>query len=333
LVVILRTLIACHTLNARDEIGKLLSAGFGSKLTSVVLTKPLLDLIGTFDKVKRAAYALFLPDANTPTNIQYADDNLGAKRLAMEEEDSSRSSRVQSFYKIPLTSPLLEEGLGVTSETGKLWIPKETPIDLIRQYAIALLGKISGTLDFMAQNQDIEGVLATFSIEQMTELGSKDSAKLREALAELIRTVIVMLATREAERPYAIPTVLLSQGVPEFFNPPLLRLVDEGTQEAAYWKDPLDGSSLIRVTSDSVRGLRISSLISKSQIDMDSLVHPITGAPLNLGNATSYFDVTPSPNLIGIIAVAVKKIAEAFPKLSELRRLHFWISGGLLGTR
>ena len=139
-------IVCCHTQKERDELAKVLAAGFGVRFSSLILTKPLLEQIGSFDRVKRALYIIGKADAATPTNITYADDNLAARSLAREEEENPRSQRAQSFYRIAITDPLVEEGIGATSDTGKLWIPKEIPLESIRSYCTALLGRVSGTL-------------------------------------------------------------------------------------------------------------------------------------------------------------------------------------------
>lgn len=109
-----KAIIVCHTVKERDEIAKLLAKGFGVRFDSIALTKQLLEQIGTFDSVKRAQYAISRPDASTPVNITYADENLAARSLARDEENNPRSDRRQTFYRIPITNALLEEGVGAT---------------------------------------------------------------------------------------------------------------------------------------------------------------------------------------------------------------------------
>jgi hypothetical protein len=66
-----KAILACHKLKERDEIAKLLAAGFGVRFSALVLTKPVLEQIGRFDNVKRALYAINKPDPATPANITY----------------------------------------------------------------------------------------------------------------------------------------------------------------------------------------------------------------------------------------------------------------------
>ncbi len=117
-------IVCCHTQKERDQLSKVLSGSFAVRFSSLVLTKPLLEQIGSFDFVKRALYVIGKADATTPGNIMYADDNLAARSLARDEEDNPRSQRAQSFYRLAITDPLVEEGVGATSDSGKLWIPK-----------------------------------------------------------------------------------------------------------------------------------------------------------------------------------------------------------------
>ena len=324
-----KAIIACHTVRERDEISDLLCAGFSVEFTGIVLTKPLLEQIGTFDKVKRASYVIASPDAVTPANIVYADDNLGVRRLAFEEENNSRSQRNQSFYRIPILDGLLEEGLGATSETGKLWIPKETPIELVREYGTALLGKISGTIQKMAQNDQIEGVLSTYRFEEMPDLSSADPMKLREALAELIRTVIVMLGNREEERAYSVPAEIAVHGAPHFFCYPFLRLVDDETGAVALWTDPLYHSHSVRVTGQP-GDLEVKSEPGKTAIDLQRIVHPITDRTLQISDVLTSLHLVPSEHLLRITWDIVNRISTRVPKLRDVKAILFWISGNTL---
>ena len=324
-----KALVACHTLKERDEIADLLSEGFSIELINLVLTKPLLEQIGTFDKVKRASYVIAKPDATTPTNIVYADDNLGARRLAIEEENNSRSQRSQSFYRIPILNGLLEEGLGATSENGKLWIPKETPIDLVREYGTALLGRITGTITGMVQNDQIEEVLSTYRFDEMPEISSTDPLRLRQALAELIRTVIVMLATGQEERPYSVAAELAVSGVPYFFSYPYLRLADEETGEVAMWTDSRFYSKSVRITGGP-GDLQVRSFPGKDLIDTKNLVHPITGHGVRIGNILSSLQLIPSENLLKITTDALNRVSESLTKLRDVKGVLFWISGNTI---
>jgi hypothetical protein len=93
-------IVCCHTQRERDELAKVLAAGFAVRFSNLALTKPLLEQIGSFDSVKRALYVLGKADSTTPANITYADDNLAARSLARDEEENPRSQRAQSFYRI-----------------------------------------------------------------------------------------------------------------------------------------------------------------------------------------------------------------------------------------
>jgi hypothetical protein len=197
-----KAILCCHTLKERQEITEVLKSAFGLSLAPIILTRKLLEQIGTFDHVKRALYVISKPDAVTPTNITYADDNLAARSLARLEEDNPRSERQQSFYRIPITNPLIEEGVGATSDSGKLWIPKETPVEAVRDYCSALLKRVTGTLDEMKEDDDIESILSTFDFETMPDLAGADPLSFRKATAGLLREIILMLSRREKESLY-----------------------------------------------------------------------------------------------------------------------------------
>jgi hypothetical protein len=324
-----KAIISCHTEREREDIAQLLSEGFSLQLGSLVLTKPLLELIGTFDKVKRASYVLDKPDLHTPANIVYSDDNLGAKRLASEEENDSRSQRAQSFYRIPILDSIIEEGLGATSGSGKLWLPKETPIDVVRDYGTALLAKISGTLNTMAKNNEIEAVLSTYKFEEMPELSSADPVRLRLALVELVRVILVMLANSEEERPYSLPPELALYGVPRFFSPPLLRLIDTETNELALWTDPQFGTKTVRVKEDFGR-YRVYSEVGKQEIDLDQIEHPITNQRIRIGKVLESLFLIPGEEFNRVIQDAILRVSESLPKLNEVKEVFFTIRGNVL---
>ena len=106
-------MITCHTLKERDHLVKSLCDTYPITLSALVLTKPVLNQIGSFDRVKKASY--FIPDrsSNIPSNITYADENLSVIPTARTEEENPRSVRRYSFYRIPVTS-VNEQGVGAT---------------------------------------------------------------------------------------------------------------------------------------------------------------------------------------------------------------------------
>jgi hypothetical protein len=324
-----KAIIVCHTVKQRDEIVKLLAKGFSVRFSSMTLTKPLLEQIGTFDSVKRAQYAITQADAATPTNITYADENLAAKSLARAEEENPRSQRRQSFYRIPITNALLEEGVGATSDSGKLWIPKEIPFDSIRDYSTALLGKISGTLDRMTKNNEIEDVLSTFKFDEMPDLASADPLSFRESLANLLRVLLVMLIRKEKERPYAVPFEIARYGAPRFFLHPRLRLLDPDTNEVAFWTDRVYQSPQVVLTGG-VSNIAIKSYPGLTLIDISTLRHPITDAALVIDNALEVLELVPNEQFLKILRSTVSRVSDQIPRLKSITNVVFRISGNVI---
>jgi len=319
-------IICCHTQKERDGLTKVLAAGFGTRFSSLVLTKPLLEQIGTFDRVKRALYVIKQTDANTPANITYADDNLAARSLAREEEESPRSQRAQSFYRISVMDPLVEEGVGATSESGKLWIPKEIPLESVRDYCTALLGRVSGTLDKLIKSDEIEAVLSTYKFDELPGVAEADPLAFRDALADLLRTLILMLSRKEAERAYTLALPLIYHGAPQFFFYPRLRLVDEATGEVGFWIDPATDSPQV-IPIGSATELKLKSHPGHRPIDVDNLEHPITGASMALADVLGAIEFVPNESFLKIVRDAVHRVSEQLPKLKDVREVVFRLTG------
>lgn len=324
-----KAILACHTIKERDEIAKLLAEGFSIRFSSLVLTKPLLEQIGTFDNVKRALYVIAHTDAATPANITYADENLAARSLAREEEDNPRSQRLQSFYRIPISDPLLEEGVGATSDSGKLWIPKEIPFDSILAYCTALLAKISGTLNRMTKKDEIEAVLSTFKFDEMPDLASADPLAFRESLADLLRLLIIMLSRKQGERPYTVPFEIARYGTPRFFFHPRLRLVDPETREVGFWSDALYQSPQVALSGGASKP-EIKSFPGNTFIDTSDLHHPVTGAQVEIKNVLETLELLPNEQFLKIARDAVRRVSGQIPKLKEVTNVAFRISGNVI---
>lgn len=324
-----KAIICCHTMKERQRITELLKGALGLSLGPIILTQNLLEQIGTFDHVKRALYVVSKPDAMTPTNITYADDNLAARSLAREEEDNPRSKRQQSFYRIPITNPLIEEGVGATSESGKLWIPKETPVESVRDYCSALLSRVTDTLDEMSEGDDVEGVLSTFDFETMPNLVGADPLSFRKAIARLLREIILMLTRKEKERAYTVPFEIARYGPPLFFFYPRLRLTDSKSGEVAHWIDEHNSSPQIAVVGTE-QNLFVKSYPANDPIDVDGLVHPITGNKVSLQNPIDHLELLPNEQLLKLVRDTVKVVSNQIPALKEVRAVFFRLSTGLI---
>jgi hypothetical protein len=324
-----KAIVVCHTLKERGEIVKLMADGFSIHFSSVTLTKPLLDQIGAFDTVKRAQYEIAQADATTPANITYSDENLASRSLAREEEANPRSQRSQSFYRVPINNQLLEEGVGATSNTGKLWIPKEIPFDSIREYASALLAKVSGTLNRMTNSNEIEAVLSTFNFDEMPELASADPLSFRESLGNLLRIVLLMLIHRQRERSYEVPFEIARYGVPRFFLHPRLRLVDPDTSEVGFWSDNAFHSPQVVLTGTKANPA-ITSYPGNVPLDTSELRHPITNSTIAIDNVLEALELIPNEQLMKIVRNGVAKVCDQIPKLQGVTNIIFRISGNMI---
>jgi hypothetical protein len=153
-----KALVSCHTLAERSHITQIVSRALRIGFQPLVLTKELLDLIGTFDTVRRACY--FFPDKrpDRASNITFADDLLASIPEVRNHEESAGAERKLSFYRIPLAG-LGERGVGVTSDSAKLWIPSDTPVQTVRDFGVALLQKVTGTLVKMRRSGNFDGLL------------------------------------------------------------------------------------------------------------------------------------------------------------------------------
>jgi hypothetical protein len=321
-----KAIVCCHSLTEREEICSLIGKALEIRFSSLVLTKPLLDQIGTFDTVKRAAHVISKPDVMTPMNITHADEKLATRNLARAEEENPRSQRQQTFYRIPITNPLLEEGIGATSDTGKLWIPKEIPLDSVRDYCISLLGKISGTLDEMTRNDEIENVLSTFKFDEMPDLAGADPLSFRGRIVELLRILIIMLNRKEDERSYTLPIEIAQYGAPLFFFYPALRLTDPDSGDAAPWSDRQYKSPQVRI-SGSLEHPVVKSFPGNEVIDLTDVEHPITGARVNVADVLGSIDLLPNEQFLKLAQDAVRSVAQQVPILKSVSTISFKISG------
>jgi hypothetical protein len=324
-----KAILCCHTIKEREEITELIKGALGLSLSPIILTQKLLEQIGSFDHVKRALYVVSYPDAITPTNITYADDNLAARRLAREEEDNPRSQRQQSFYRIAIMNPLVEEGVGATSDSGKLWIPKETPVESVRDYCSALLRRVTGTLDKMSERDDIEGVLSTFDFGTMPDLVGADPLSFRRIIDGLLREIILMLTRKEKQRAYNVRFDLARYGAPLFFLYPRLRLTDPRTEEVGFLVDKKNFSPQVAI-SGTEQNPSVRSYPGNIPIDVDALVHPITGNEISLANPIDHLELLPNERLIKLIGDTVKVVSNQVAALKDVGVVVFRLSAGLI---
>ena len=276
-----KAIIACHDRKERKELADAISEVYRLTLTPMSLTQPLLDRIGNFDSVKRAGY--FIADAvgEAPSNISFADEDLSTFEVVRAEENSFRSQRKHSFYRIPL-GHLTETGIGATSDSGKLWIPREVSLSLVREYGVLLLGRITETLDELTGNERIDEVLEVVGASRSPTMQTIRPAGLRREVEELFVRLVSMIVAGESERAYTPSQTLVTDGVPKLFHYPRLQLVGpEDDSGVAFWRNEERDDEQVRVTA-SREGLSFEERYSKEELDLSALSHPITGETVEL---------------------------------------------------
>lgn len=321
-------LIACHTSQERSVLSKALCKTYSASLTPLVLTKEILNQIGSFDHVKRAGYLRPSRNSTVPTNVTYADENLAAIPIVRQEEESPQSQRKHSFYRIPLDS-IVEHGVGATSDSGKLWVPKELPLESIRKYGTALLGKISRTLNSMTQNREYEQVLDALGISSLPRIVEIENVALRGIVVELVREVVNMLLTGQKERPYTISPILATEGIPSLFQYARLQLTDTETGDVAYWSDSNKTSQLIRITK-SGDTVKLKGHPSGEEIDVSYISHPLTDTIVQMDEPLARIDLIPTARFTETLLDAVKFIANQIEELRSVISIPLRLSSNIL---
>jgi hypothetical protein len=142
----------------------------------------------------------------------------------------------------------VEQGVGATTDSGKLWIPRYTPLETVRQYGISLLGKVGRTLDNMAENQEYSKVLETLGIPSLPGISSIKKRILRNIVCDLVEHIVNMLLKNQNSRPSTVPLELVTEGTPSLFNYPLLQLTDPDERITAFWCDSEGNPQMVKVT-------------------------------------------------------------------------------------
>jgi hypothetical protein len=325
-----KAIISCHTVEERDALARSVAEALSIKMGPLVLTKPLLDQIGRFDQVKRASYSIDRSrrDSNTPENITYSDDRLGGIPLVLAEEENPRSLRNQSFYRIAVGHDLIETGVGVTSLSGKLWIPRDTPLETVREYGGALLARVGATLDDMTRRGQIESVLAAYGITNLGAIGEVKPVTLRLAICDLASKLINMLHQRQPESPFAVSLTLASDGVPDFFNYPRLRFSDQ-SGDVATWRDATGNSELIKIRQIGQR-ISLEGLPSKEPIDPTVLHHPRSEERVEVHDPLAHLELTTTPRLITLLKEIISGVAGQIPSLAGVVSLPFVLASNTI---
>jgi hypothetical protein len=322
-----KTMIACHTEFERKTLDDLVCSIYPISMSTLVLTKPILDQIGTYDHVRRAGY--FLPEEHIdrPSNITYADENLGIKAIARSQEDDPSSIRKHTFYHIPLGS-IEEQGVGATTDTGKLWIPRELPLDAIRDFGVELLRKVGATLDSMTEKGEYDDVLSSMGIPRLPIMQQIKKAALREETFRLVRSIANMLLSNETSRAFTISDKLVTNGVPSLFQYPRLIIHDPESNEYAFWKDEVTGVNQVQVKLDG--RVKVIGHPSGQTISLSSLRHPISGNRVSVSDPISSLHLLPTTFMHEAILKAINHISSQIPDLAEVSCIPFYISGNAL---
>jgi hypothetical protein len=324
-----KAVISCHTVEEQEIIKEIILDVFKIKLNTLTMTKPLLDKVGSYDKVKRARYFISKDTSKIPENITYADDNLSLKVVAKELEDSPSSERKESFYRIPL-GIILEQGVGVTSDSGKLWIPKNLPVDTVKDYAKELLIKITSTLDNLTKDGNIKTVYDSLGIQKIEEIQSIKPIELRSEVYRIIYELLLMVLNKDSERPFTIDKALVNENsVPSLFNYPRLEIYDELTDSNCFYIDKENGSQLIKIKTGKAKNTVLS--VPKGELlNLESLEHQISGNKIKVSDLYSHLELLPTPKLQIIINIAFKYMGSQFDKLVGKCHIPFRIKNNKL---
>lgn len=316
-------IIACHNIKERKIIVDAIQKTFGIDLTPLLLTKPILDQIGSFDTLRRAGYLLIEENSSLPTNITYADENLALKSTARSEEENPRSQRKHSYYLIPIGS-IKEQGIGATSDSGKLWVQREIPITSIREYALNLLRKIGSTLDFLTENEDYEKVITSMNIVQLPSILSIRNQNIRSEICKLTMLLANMLLKKQDLRIFTVNSSVAIEGVPTYFDYPRLELVDDESGESTFFRDVTYNSQLVRIHQDDGK-VYLKSNPGNEEITSNVFKHPISGSLITVNNIFEKLCLLPTPLTNEIILNALKHLSNQIPELSKVVCLPFRI--------
>jgi hypothetical protein len=246
----------------------------------------------------------------------------------LDLENNPQSQRQHSFYRIPLVG-LAEQGVGVSSNSGKLWMPRPIPLKAVREFGIELLGKIGKTLTSMSKRGEIAAVLQSLGISQLPSVSAITPLAVRSDVCALITDLVNMIINKETERPYALPLSLPKHAVPAYFNPPRLLLVDPDTGESAFWVSRDGQSQMVSLAEDAGK-YTITGNPSGQLLVLKDVEHPLTGNSVTVTKPLECLEMTPSPKLHEAILEAVRHAATHDKRLSTVTSVPFHISGNSL---
>ncbi len=317
-----KAIISCHTKQERDDIIRVIYSSIGIHLKPLALTKPLLDQIGSFDTVKRARYFVSSQEMPLPQNITLGDKNLSTKPIAQEQENDDNISRKESFYKVQLNG-VEEQGVGVTSETGKLWIPQKITVSEIKDYGISLLKRVSDELNDLTENEEYEKIFDSLGIKTSPVITAVGSTALRKELYKLFFAIANMLLKEESERAFTPNREIFSKAIPLYFNP--FKIILNNSTGDYYCGT--EYKNLFKLKS-SAAGSKLISYIDKEEIN--EIIEEETGEVVSIETALERFVITPSPRLEMIFHNLLKSAATQFPKLNDLIGIPFRIESNII---
>lgn len=313
-------IISCHTKKERDDLFRVIFEALKIELKPLNLTKPLLDQIGTFDSVKRARYFVSNNELSLPENITIGDDNLSTKQLAREQEENVDVSRKESFYRIPIRG-VEEQGVGVTSETGKLWIPQQTTVSEIKDFGFKLLSKVAQELDSLSESGDSQNVIDALGIRKSKALLSISNLKVRDEIFRLFISLSNMLINKETEKAFTPNENLLDKAIPLYFNP--FNLIMSGEIGNYFYEDV---ENLFKL--DNGEEKKLVGHFTKKEIS--EIVEKDSGEIISVKEVLENILLTPTSKLETILLQLIKLLATQYPDLNNVISLPFRIESNLL---
>ena len=322
-----KAVISCHTIDERDYLNKIVESVFEIKLSPIKLTKPLLNQIGDFTKVKKAGYFLANSDQDFPSNVEYSDEYLSKKKNATLLEASNTVIRTHSYYHIPIND-ITEQGVGVTSSTGKLWIPREIPIASIREYCIALLAKISDQMKEMENQGHLDQLLETLDIYNQPQIRLIKNKKIKNQICLLLVELVNMLKNEEKDRVLKVNAEFFTIMVPKYFNYPRLILNDPKDNTIAFWTDESKITQFISVKKNK-DSYSLNGYPSGEVIDINKLYHPISLNTIEITDINDALELIPTKQLVDTLVDTINNISEQI-NLERIERLPFYIFNSVI---
>jgi hypothetical protein len=208
-------------------------------------------------------------------------------------------------------------------------VPRAIPLPTIKQFARELLARIAETLDDMTDRGDLDAVVRTLSVTDLPEMRALGRVDVRNDVWNLFVQLVNMLNMHQAERAYT-PTPIMAAQYPSLWSSVRLRVNDEETNEAAYWRSRVGTSQMVQVQ---IRGDDDTSVIDTATglpLDTTNLEHPITGRRVTLGNPLLSLELIPSPRLVKTLLQAAQHASHQVASMRGVVDLPFRIVAGVL---